>query len=63
MNILLLGSGGRESALARVIAKSNLKEKFFIAPGNPGMRMWGECVNLNGFEEIGDFCKKEKIDI
>lgn len=63
MNILLLGSGGRESALARVIAKSSLKEKFFIAPGNPGMRIWGECVNLNGFEEIGSFCKKEKIDI
>ena len=63
MNILLLGSGGRESALARVIANSKRTEHFFISSGNPGMEEWGKCVSLNGFEEIGLFCQKEKIDI
>ena len=63
MNILLLGSGGRESALARVIAKSKKVDNFFIAPGNPGMMNYGQCVELNGFDEIGDFCKKENIKI
>ncbi|MBR1626450.1 MAG: phosphoribosylamine--glycine ligase [Bacteroidales bacterium] len=61
MNILLLGSGGRESALARVIAKSNLIDRFFISPGNPGMKQYGECVSLDGFAQIGDFCKNNEI--
>ncbi|MBQ9253872.1 MAG: phosphoribosylamine--glycine ligase [Bacteroidales bacterium] len=63
MNILLLGSGGRESALARVIANGKRTEHFFISSGNPGMEKWGKCITLNGFEEIGLFCQKEKIDI
>lgn len=63
MNILLLGSGGRESALARVIAKSSLTNKLFIAPGNPGMKQWGECVKIDGFENIGKFCVENKVEI
>ncbi|MBR1769531.1 MAG: phosphoribosylamine--glycine ligase [Bacteroidales bacterium] len=63
MKILLLGSGGRESALARVISLSNKIGKLYISPGNPGMAQWGENVNLQGFEEISIFCKNEKIDI
>ncbi len=63
MKILLLGSGGRESALARVIAKSKQTEKLYISPGNPGMKLWGENISLEGFEEISRFCKEEAIDI
>lgn len=63
MKILLLGSGGRESALARVISLSKKTEKLYIAPGNPGMQLWGENINLEGFEEISHFCKEKNIDI
>lgn len=63
MKILLLGSGGRESALARVISLSKKTEKLYIAPGNPGMQQWGECLNLETFEEISHFCKEKNIDI
>ncbi|WP_279105549.1 phosphoribosylamine--glycine ligase [Mobiluncus curtisii] len=42
MKVLLLGSGGREHALARAIAKSELLEKLWIAPGNPGTATVGE---------------------
>ncbi|NMW45739.1 phosphoribosylamine--glycine ligase [Mobiluncus curtisii] len=44
MKVLLLGSGGREHALARAIAKSELLEKLWIAPGNPGTATVGENV-------------------
>ncbi len=63
MNILLLGSGGRESALARVIAQSSKTDKFFITPGNPGMKQYGDCVDLKGFDQIGDFCKTNDVKI
>ncbi|MBP3254423.1 MAG: phosphoribosylamine--glycine ligase [Bacteroidales bacterium] len=63
MNILLLGSGGRESALARVIAKSSLTENFFISPGNPGMEQYGKCIELKGFENMGNFCMQNRIDM
>lgn len=63
MKILLLGSGGRESALARVISLSKKTEKLYIAPGNPGMQLWGENINLEGFEEISHFCQEKNIDI
>jgi len=63
MNILLLGSGGREAALARIIAKSTLTNKLFVSPGNPGIKQWGECVALDNFEQIGTFCVENNIDI
>ena len=45
MNILLLGSGGREHALAWKIAQSEKCEKLFIAPGNAGTASVGECTS------------------
>lgn len=44
MNILLIGSGGREHALAWKIAQSPLVEKFYALPGNPGIAEYAECV-------------------
>ena len=46
MNILLLGSGGREHALAWKIAQSPKVEKLYIAPGNAGTKEVGENVNI-----------------
>ncbi len=64
MNILLLGSGGREHALAWKIAASPLTDKLWCAPGNAGIAREAECVAL----DIGDhaavieFCRTSKVD-
>ena len=57
MKILLLGSGGREHALAWKIAQSEKCEKLYIAPGNAGTGNCGENVNIgvNEFDKIKDF--------
>ena len=54
MKILLLGSGGREHALAWKIAQSSKVEKLYIAPGNAGTNAVGENVNIKAtdFEAI-----------
>jgi phosphoribosylamine--glycine ligase len=54
MNVLILGSGGREHAFAHQIAKSNLLNKLFIAPGNAGTALCGTNINLslNDFDAI-----------
>ena len=56
-NILLLGSGGREHALAWKIAQSPKVDKLFIAPGNAGTKEVGENVNIKvtDFDAIADF--------
>lgn len=65
MKLLLLGSGGREHALAWKIAQSPKIEKLYIAPGNAGTSEVGENVilNLNDFAEIGDFVKSKAINM
>lgn len=65
MKLLLLGSGGREHALAWKIAQSDKIEKLFIAPGNAGTAQVGENVALgvNDFEGIACFVETEKIDM
>ncbi len=65
MNILLLGSGGREHAYAYFISQSSLLNKLFIAPGNAGTSFVGENVDLNplNFEEVWNFCIEQKIDL
>ncbi len=64
MKILLLGSGGREHALARKMASSPLCEKIFIAPGNPGTEHHGTNVNVDIMDHIavGDFIEVKEID-
>ena len=64
MNVLVLGSGGREHAIAWKIAQSSQIDKLFIAPGNAGTGQEGTNVDLdvNDFEGIKAFCLKEKMD-
>ena len=65
MKILLLGSGGREHALAWKIAQSKQVEKLYIAPGNAGTGNCGENVNIgvNDFEELKKFVYTNHIDM
>ena len=65
MKILLLGSGGREHALAWKIAQSKKCEKLFIAPGNAGTANAGEnvAIKADDFEAIKQFCIKEHINM
>ena len=65
MKILLLGSGGREHALAWKLNQSVWTNPLFIAPGNAGTARCGTNValKLNDFEAIGAFCKKEEIEM
>lgn len=64
MNVLLLGSGGREHAMAWKISHSSQIDKLFIAPGNPGTSQVGENVDLklDDFSSIAQFCLNQKID-
>jgi len=63
MNILLLGGGGREHALAWKIARSPLLEKLYVSPGNGGMGDVAELVSLNvkDHDEVVSFCKDKDI--
>ena len=65
MKILLLGSGGREHALAWKMAQSTRLGKLYVAPGNAGTAAIAENINLavNDFAGIADFIAKEKIDL
>ena len=65
MKILLLGSGGREHALAWKIAQSPKVEKLYIAPGNAGTALTGENVSIKAddFEALKDFCVEKGVDM
>jgi phosphoribosylamine--glycine ligase len=64
MNILLLGSGGREHALAWKMAASPLADRLFCAPGNAGIAREAECVALDIADHKGviAFCRDNRID-
>ena len=64
MNVLLIGGGGREHALAWKLAQSPLLTRLFAAPGNPGIAECATLVDLNPsyHDAIVDFCRREKID-
>jgi phosphoribosylamine--glycine ligase len=65
MKVLLLGSGGREHALAWKLASSPLLTKLYAAPGNPGIAQEAELVDLKVSDNaaVEAFCKAEKIDL
>ena len=65
MNVLLIGNGGRENALAWAISKSPLLGKLFIAPGNPGTAGLGTNVMLSIGEhaKVIEYCREKGIDL
>src|SRR5215475_7756907 len=65
MHILLLGSGGREHALAWKMAASPLVTKLWCAPGNAGIAREAECVPLDiaNHTAVIDFCKQNAVDL
>ncbi len=65
MRVLIIGSGGREHALAWAIAASPLLTKLFIAPGNPGTAALGENIAIKSgdIQGLADFAQRERIDL
>lgn len=65
MNILIIGNGGREHAMAWKIAQSPLCDQLFVAPGNPGTASIAENVNIavDDFHGLGQFCQSKKVDL
>lgn len=65
MNVLLIGSGGREHALAWKMAQSKKLDKLFIAPGNAGTAHVGINVNIKttDFENLGKFCLENHVSM
>jgi phosphoribosylamine--glycine ligase len=67
MNILIIGSGGREHALAWKLAQSKSIEKIYVAPGNGGTYLEKKCENIDilplQFEELTNFVETKKIDL
>ena len=65
MKILIVGSGGREHALAWKISQSSRVEKIYCAPGNAGIAELAECVPIGAmeFEKLADFACEKKIDL
>ena len=65
MNILILGSGGREHTFAWKISQSNLCKKLYISPGNGGTSNYGENIyaDINNFDEIKNLVINKKIDL
>lgn len=65
MKILIIGSGGREHALAWKIAQSDKADKIYCAPGNAGIAEYAECVDIGAmeFEKLAAFAKEKQIDL
>lgn len=65
MKILIVGSGGREHAIAWAVAKSPKTEKIYCAPGNAGIAEFAECVDIQAmeFEKLVAFAKEKEIDL
>ena len=65
MNVLIVGSGGREHAIATCVAKSEKVDKIYCAPGNAGIAEIAECVDIKvmEFDRIVKFAKNHDIDL
>ena len=64
MNILVVGSGGREHAICHAVKKSRRADKIYCAPGNAGIKEIAECVPISAmeFDKLVDFAKEKEID-
>ena len=65
MKVLIVGSGGREHAIAWKVAQSPRVEKIYCAPGNAGIEEYAQCVDIGAmeFEKLAAFAKEEQIDL
>lgn len=63
MKVLIIGSGGREHALAKAFAKSTQVSELKVAPGNPGIALSHDCIPLKSNPEILAWCLKNQPDI
>lgn len=65
MKVLIVGSGGREHAIAWKVAQSPRVDKIYCAPGNAGIEEYAECVNIKAmeFERLASFAKEHAIDL
>ena len=65
MKVLIVGSGGREHAIAASVAKSKKVDKIYCAPGNAGIGQIAECVPIGAmeFDKITAFAKEKAIDL
>ncbi len=65
MKVLIVGSGGREHAIAASVAKSSQVDKIYCAPGNAGIAQIAECVDITAmeFDWLADFAEKKGIDL
>ena len=64
MNVLIVGSGGREHAIALKVAESKRADKIYAAPGNAGIAEVAECVNISvmDFPALIEFAKEKNVD-
>lgn len=65
MKVLIVGSGGREHAIAASVAKSSKVDKIYCAPGNAGIAELAECVDIGAMEleKLADFAQQKAIDL
>ncbi|MGI6012142.1 MAG: phosphoribosylamine--glycine ligase [Ruminococcus sp.] len=65
MKVLIVGSGGREHAIAWKVAQSPKAEKIYCAPGNAGIEEYAECVNIGAmeFDKLAAFAKEKEVDL
>lgn len=65
MKVLIVGSGGREHAIAWKVSQSNKAEKIYCAPGNAGIASIAECVDISAmeFDRLLQFAQENKIDL
>ena len=65
MKVLIVGSGGREHAIAWSVSQSKRVDKIYCAPGNGGIAQIAECVNITAmeFDKLADFAEENEIDL
>ena len=65
MKVLIVGSGGREHAIAWSVSKSPKVDKIYCAPGNAGIAELAECVDIGAmeFDRLADFAQEKGIDL